>query len=73
MWLYFGGGGASLKFRQFESAVFDALGCFALWTFVLGLYLSWTCLGGGVLDFWWLCAYDLTLLWAFDPKVVSWW
>ena len=28
MWFYFGGGGASLKFRQFRSAVFDALGCF---------------------------------------------
>ena len=28
VWFYFGGGGASLKFRQFRSAVFDALGYF---------------------------------------------
>ena len=33
-----GGCGASLKFRQFISAVFDALGCFLL-----------VCLVGGVL------------------------
>ena len=26
MWLYFCGRGASLKFRQLESSVFDALG-----------------------------------------------
>ena len=38
MWLYFGGGGASLKFRQFESAVFDAFRVFCLVDTLYGVF-----------------------------------
>ena len=52
MWLYFCGCGASLKFRQLESAVFDALGYFLL-VCLVGMF--YTCLlaylGVGALRF----------------------
>ena len=57
VWPYLCGGTASLKFRQFNSAVCDALGCY----FVLGGFA-----GCGLLGMCWG-----TVVWPFGAKFVG--
>ena len=57
VWLYLGRSGASLKFRQLRSAVFDALGYFLL-VHLVGVFYWW----GGAPNFGGLVfAYVITL------------
>ena len=68
-WLYFCGHGTSLKFRQLESAVFDALGYFLLECLVGGCFTCLVALRGGALNFVTL-QLVMPLLGALDPKGV---
>ena len=51
MWLYFGESGTSFEFRQFQSAVYDAWGVFALRMLLWGFTLVRPVLEGGVLNY----------------------
>ena len=60
----FGLSGASLKFRQFRSAVFDALGYFTCVPCGV-FYLCLVVFKGGVLNFLVALYLAMSLLWAF--------